>query len=568
MIDSLNYDKDDAFHGILGDFAKHSAEHMEIDHFTLYVHLLVSMGNLIGRRRACWGGDSLHYPNLFAVIVADSAQGKGCVASRAERFAERVDPSFRSRLHHDVQSAQALIRLVTDEQTRPAKKGRGTASELTQVVEVPAVVDKRCLLSQGEMQSIFTAKSRVGCTLGPVLKLAWDGVTLENNTKEWSMRATNPHISLIGSITPSELHQAIAASKIDLTNGFFNRFLFVRAETMRLLPNGGDRSVPADMVEHLQKTLNSLGPVVPAPEPLIMEFDREVEREWAAFYEAYRDAHHPFFVGLNGFRERVAQNAMRIAMISATLAGKTSIGLEEFRSARAAALRCQDHARGLVGPAGLSAPSPVAKIASKLEAAFLGQDMPFDINAVWQSLHRHGKKEDVHAGIDQLLQAGTWQRCSVDGKDSYVVTPPKGETDNHFSPAIPNPVAAEPDCSPSPAASNEIVVDGHRVRRGDPLVVEHQIGCYTPEDKPTAVNAGTVCYLAQCPLDATEDEIAWLKRQAAKKSAQRLVITQDGELLYMPKKPANEWVQNAYNCDAPEDRAATVADYEQPTWAA
>lgn len=246
MTDPLHYSDEDAFHGILGEYARQSAPHIEVDHFTLYGLLLVIFGNLIGRRRACYGGDSLNFANLFALVVAETAQGKGSVTSRAERFAESVDPSFRSRLHYDVQSAGALIRLIADEQPHAyrGRKKQGAARR--------GVVDKRCLLSQGEMQSIFTAKGRSGSTLGPVLKLAYDGVTLENNKVDESLRATDPHVSVIGSITPKELRQAISSSRIDLANGFYNRFLFFRPQVLRLLPHGGDRSVAAEFVDRLK----------------------------------------------------------------------------------------------------------------------------------------------------------------------------------------------------------------------------------------------------------------------------------------------------------------------------
>jgi hypothetical protein len=364
-----------------------------------------------------------------------------------------------------------------------------------------------------------------------MLKLAWDGVTLENNTKDGSLRATAPHVSLVGSITPQELRQVIAASRIDLANGFFNRFLVVRPQTVRLLPRGGDRSVPRDLVDQLKAVLASLGTEAPPSQPEIIDFETAADSAWAPFYAACRDPGHPFLEGLAGFRERLAPNTMRVAMILATLAGKAAIGPDHLHAARATCLRCLDSVRGFIDGKDSLSLTPVSKIAAKLRRQF-----------------------DVNQAIDELLESNVWQRCSINGQDGYRLTVQTVDVSAGGHPAAAVPVLAKPACMTQATGGDEIVVDGHRVRLGAPLTVEYLITCYGLDERPRCVEVGTACFLAQQPFDAKPAEKDWLANLAAKMRACRLVITADGDLLFMPQNPAVSWA-DALSRQAPSDEA-------------
>lgn len=542
MADPLRYNPDDAFHGPLGEYARRSADHIEVDHFTLYMQLLVMFGSLIGRRRTCQGGDSPHFPNLFLAVVADTGQGKGCIGNRAEQFVQAVDPEFRSIVHRDVQSAPALIRLVADEQRKTVLR-RGKTSLPADVIVAPAVTDKRCLLIQSEMQTIFTAKGRQGCTLGSLLKQAWDGVTLENNTKEGSLRATDPHISMLGSITPQELRQAVAASKIDRENGFFNRFLFVRPRTVRYLPHGGDRTITEDLTGPLRRALNAMGPAVPpAMASSLMEFDTQASRDWEPFYYAYRDHTDPFFNGLQGFQQRLGPTTKRIAMILAALDGADSISAVHLNAARTACLRCLDDCRAIFATREDQLVTPVGKIKSKLRTKFRGKNGWFDKQAIWDSLGHHGKAEDINTCLEELVAAGEWQRSVEDGKSYRVVHAPLHSEEQ---PTVPRPTAlakeAELTAIPPPAiADDDVAFNGHRLKLGEMFTVPRLTDALDMDDRPTYVPQGASGRLVQSATDSPQEDWEWLNQQFQKKPHHRLVWI-EGRLLRLPIKPVTEW---------------------------
>ena len=69
--------------------------------------------------------------------------------------------------------------------------------------------------------------------LSAALRDAWDGVSIKPATKSAKIGATDPHIAIVGAVTPSELRTSMAAR--ELTNGFANRFQMIWAERTRML---------------------------------------------------------------------------------------------------------------------------------------------------------------------------------------------------------------------------------------------------------------------------------------------------------------------------------------------
>jgi hypothetical protein len=100
--------------------------------------------------------------------------------------------------------------------------------------EVPGVDDKRLLVAESEFANVLHQNKREGNTLSAALRDCWDGGDLKPATKQNVMWTSNPHIGIMGAITPHELKSLIASR--DLTNGFFNRFLVIFAERRGLVP--------------------------------------------------------------------------------------------------------------------------------------------------------------------------------------------------------------------------------------------------------------------------------------------------------------------------------------------
>ena len=99
---------------------------------------------------------------------------------------------------------------------------------------------KRLLCVETEFAKPIVAMRREGNTLSPLLRSAWDGLTLEVLTRGKSkLRASNAHLSILADITPEELAKLLGQS-VEVANGFANRFLWALARRSNILPGGGD----------------------------------------------------------------------------------------------------------------------------------------------------------------------------------------------------------------------------------------------------------------------------------------------------------------------------------------
>ena len=113
--------------------------------------------------------------------------------------------------------------------------------------DVPPVVDKRLLVIESEFANVLHQTKRDGNTLSTAMRDAWDGNSIQPAVKTSRVWATDPHISIIGDITPSELLDLMA--KREMTNGFANRFIFFYAEGDKV--NAFPQPTPDNVVEAL-----------------------------------------------------------------------------------------------------------------------------------------------------------------------------------------------------------------------------------------------------------------------------------------------------------------------------
>ncbi len=96
---------------------------------------------------------------------------------------------------------------------------------------------KRLLIVEGEFISPLKVMGRQGNILSPVIRNAWDSGNLNILTKNSPAQATDAHVSIIGHITRDELLSQF--NRIEMANGFGNRFLWVCAKRSQVLPEGG-----------------------------------------------------------------------------------------------------------------------------------------------------------------------------------------------------------------------------------------------------------------------------------------------------------------------------------------
>ena len=218
-----------ALYGIAGDVVRKMDPYSEADPAAVLFQLLISFGSAAGSNAYFQIEGDRHAANLFAVIVGQSSKArKGTSWGVVRAITETMDPQWWGfRQATGLSSGEGLIFQVRDEL---ADKNGDT---------IEGMADKRLLVFEGELAQVLRVLKREGNTLSGVIRNAWDGKTLSTMTRNNPIRATNPHISIIGHITNEELQKEIRGSA-EMFNGFANRFLWVFAKRSKLLP----RSIP------------------------------------------------------------------------------------------------------------------------------------------------------------------------------------------------------------------------------------------------------------------------------------------------------------------------------------
>ena len=216
------------YYGIAGEIALLASADSEADPMAVYVSFLTAAAAMLGRNKYIQVGESNHYARLFSSLVGASSRArKGTSFKPVERIIRKTETVYfnRSTTHlfdslainsGGLSSAEGLIFEVRDEAEQTNSKG---------IPLHDAVDDKRLLVVEEELGSVFKVCQREGNTLSPVLRKCWDGGDLAPMTKNNRLKATDPHINAIGHITQYELKHLMSDS--DIHNGLSNRFLWV-----------------------------------------------------------------------------------------------------------------------------------------------------------------------------------------------------------------------------------------------------------------------------------------------------------------------------------------------------
>src|SRR6516165_1622134 len=229
----------DAFHGLPGAIVEKIAPHTEADPVAILTQLLVACGALIGRGAFFQIEATRHHPNQYLLLIGDTARArKGSSFDHVTRLLSQADPAFPSRLTTGLSSGEGLVWTVRDPNGQD-----------------PGANDKRLLVAEPEFASVLKSTGRDLSTLSPTLRSAWDGRPLALLTRTAPARATDAHISIIGHITAAELRHH--TTRVELANGFLNRFVLAAVRRVRLLPEGGNSDPLKDtgLVRYLARTL-------------------------------------------------------------------------------------------------------------------------------------------------------------------------------------------------------------------------------------------------------------------------------------------------------------------------
>jgi len=231
-------DEEEALYGLVGDVVRAIGPHTEADPVALLAHFLAQFSCIIGNSLSV-NLDGSPNPLLFwPVLVGDTGKSrKGSAGKRIDRLFKGAFPDWTGgKMRGSLSSGEGLACAVRD--------GDGNDPE--------GILDKRLYLVQSEFGSMLKVMSREGNSLSGVIREAWDGEDLAPLTKGSPVRATRPHIVIVGHVTQEELVKHL--SDTEKANGFANRFVWFAVHHSRVLPLGSnpDQAVLSPVTEHLR----------------------------------------------------------------------------------------------------------------------------------------------------------------------------------------------------------------------------------------------------------------------------------------------------------------------------
>ncbi|GGU63611.1 hypothetical protein GCM10010211_30810 [Streptomyces albospinus] len=211
----------DVFCGWVGETVRDLDPTTEADPVAVLVNLLSAAGAIIGRRPHLWMGNDRHPALIWALTIGATAAGrKGSATSTARRPLSTAFPVFFGPDHtpRGLNSGEGLIEYVKDDDGEDA---------------TPASLDKRLWVVESEYAVTMSRGRREGSSLPGVLRQAWDGDDLGSMVRD-ALKATNPHIAILGHITPEEFRAKMQDS--EMAGGTYNRFLPIFCHRNLILP--------------------------------------------------------------------------------------------------------------------------------------------------------------------------------------------------------------------------------------------------------------------------------------------------------------------------------------------
>jgi len=316
-----------ALHGLAGEVVRLLEPHTEADSVALLACFLAETGAMLNRGPHLTL-DGCYHPLLFwPVIVGQSSKSrKGTAGKRIETLLNLADPDWsRGECKGTLSSGEGLAFAVRDAlyKEQPEKeKGRLTGKTISVLVD-SGVEDKRLFLSQPEFGAVLRIMARDGNSLSGVLREAWDGLTLAPMTKADRVRATDPHIGIVGHVTRDELLRNL--SNTEASNGFGNRFvwLIVRRSKEIPFPSAPDESEREELASRIGKAVQvarNIGAVG------MTDSFREA---WEAVYHDLSASH----LGLAGsLLGRSEAHVMRLSALYTVLEGQKDMGLVHLKA--------------------------------------------------------------------------------------------------------------------------------------------------------------------------------------------------------------------------------------------
>lgn len=322
---------DDAYYGLAGEIALLLDPYTEADPAAVLVTFLALAGCYLGAGPHMVAGDSRHTARIWPLIIGDTADGaKGTSYAAVRRVITATDRTFSARnCQSGLSSAEGLIELVRD----PV----GDDPDAPDFDE--GIPDKRLAMLEEEFAAVLGRMRRDGNVLSQILRLAWDGGTLRTAVRKVNkLVASEPHIAVVGHITPGELRTKMADS--DVAGGLFNRFLPCWSQRSKLLPDGG--GAPDELVTELAGKLRQAAGTARAQQAMgRTDAGRDL---WHDLYPTLVSCDEPFGP-LAQLTARAKAQVLRLSVAYALLDGSRWVDAPHIHAANAVWQYCLDTVR-------------------------------------------------------------------------------------------------------------------------------------------------------------------------------------------------------------------------------
>jgi hypothetical protein len=385
-------------YGLVGDIANAGSHRTEANTYAVAASALAYLSAALGRKAYIPIGDNLNHTRLFFIHVGRSGIGRKGTSKGLIKIIDKAlrnrDETLAPNIHTGgLSTREGLAMLIHD----GYKDGK---------IVIPPIVDKRLFVMESEFANVLQQNKRDGNTLSAALRDAWDGTSIKPAVKNNPVTTTDPHIAIIGDVTPSELRSLM--EKRDLSNGFANRFIFFWAEGEKViaLPPPTPSSVVDALTDRVAQVLQYIGADQHGENDVIQ---MELAPDARSFYEhTYLNELQDRSAGerISGLLERRAPMLLRLAMLFALTDQTTNIEVHHINAALAWIRFWADSVKFIFQSADDEAETAHISDVAKRIATYLydhGQSTRTDLSK--KCFGGHISKIAIDTALDELLTA-------------------------------------------------------------------------------------------------------------------------------------------------------------------
>ena len=196
----------------------------------LLITTLVYAGSLMGHNPTTFYGSREQHTNVFAALVGTTGVSRKGTTSDLVRGVWKQVTDATNDIAHSANSGEGVIVLAAKANGDPV------------------------LIVEEEFARFLAAKGRDFATLSPIMRQAFDDVTLSSTTARGTVRAAVHHVSMIAHITREELTGSF--NGIDVKNGFANRIAWTGTfQRPGVVVTVHDNALPRSLNDDLQAML-------------------------------------------------------------------------------------------------------------------------------------------------------------------------------------------------------------------------------------------------------------------------------------------------------------------------